>query len=71
MKVDYAAESKSPYENHFDLSSSFNFGVGIQLPYRSASSARNLHHFRKRGVPKPQHAQLLSRSSSFSFRFGR
>jgi hypothetical protein len=71
VKVDYAAESKSPYENYFDPSSSFNFCVAVSVRCRSASSARNLHHFRKRSVPKPQHAQFLSRNSSVSFRFGR
>jgi hypothetical protein len=70
VKVDYAAESKSPYENYFDPSS-FNFCVAVSVRCRSASSARNLHHFRKRSVPKPQHAQFLSRNSSVSFRFGR
>jgi hypothetical protein len=71
VKVDYAAESKSPYENCFDPSSSFNFCVAVSVRCRSASSARNLYHFRKRSVPKPQHAQFLSRNSSVSFRIGR
>ena len=71
VKVDYAAESKSPYENYFDPSSSLNFCVAVSVRCRSASSARNLHHFRKRRVPKRQYAQLFSRCSSFSFRFGR
>jgi hypothetical protein len=65
MKVDCAAESKSPYENYFDPSSSFNSCVAVSVRCRSASSARNLHHFRKRRVPKRQYAQLLSRYSSF------
>jgi hypothetical protein len=71
VKVDYAAESKSPYENYFDPSSSFNLCVAVSVRCRSASSARNLYHFRKRSVPKPQHAQFLSRNSSVSFRIGR
>jgi hypothetical protein len=71
VKVDYAAESKSPYENYFDPSSSFNFCVAVSVRCRSASSARNLYHFRKRSVPKPQYAQFLSRNSSVSFRFDR